>query len=162
MGALIWIALGAIAVLLIVMVRRGTTVRRIGLEDAPGPSAPSRRADSARGDLTQEERDQVAEYLEAGRKLEAIKFVREATGLGLAEAKNLVDAHETGAIYEVDAASPLGGPTDLSEEDRDRVSQLLEDSRKIEAVKFVRESTGCGLKEAKDLVEDIEAARNRS
>lgn len=39
--------------------------------------------------------EQAIAALNLGRKIEAIKIVRESTGLGLKEAKNLVDAYVT-------------------------------------------------------------------
>jgi ribosomal protein L7/L12 len=41
-------------------------------------------------------RPEIAEPLAAGRKLEAIKAVRKASGLGLKEAKELVEKWEAG------------------------------------------------------------------
>ena len=40
--------------------------------------------------------------------------------------------------------------------DVDRIRQLVQDDKKIDAIKLVREQTGVGLKEAKDAVEAIE------
>jgi hypothetical protein len=40
--------------------------------------------------------------------------------------------------------------------DADRVRQLVQDGKKIEAIKWVREQADLGLKEAKDAVEAIE------
>ncbi len=42
--------------------------------------------------LTDEQTAKIAEQLAAGRKIEAIKLHREATGLGLKESKEFVDA----------------------------------------------------------------------
>jgi hypothetical protein len=42
--------------------------------------------------------------------------------------------------------------------DRD-IDDLLSRGQKIEAIKLLREATGCGLKEAKDRVEALERAR---
>ena len=41
--------------------------------------------------LTDEVREQIKEAIFAGRKIEAIKLYREATGLGLKEAKEFID-----------------------------------------------------------------------
>jgi hypothetical protein len=51
---------------------------------------------TAPGNITEETWAQVESSLNAGRKIEAIKILREATGLGLKEAKDLVDSHEAG------------------------------------------------------------------
>jgi len=45
-------------------------------------------------DLTPEQRQALAEALYAGRKIEAIKQLRELSGLGLKESKELIDKLE--------------------------------------------------------------------
>ena len=97
--------------------------------------------------------------LQRGNPIEAIKIVRERTGLGLKEAKELVDRHAGRVAAEpappADAFGELlaGGSPRLPPE---AVTALAE-GRKIDAIRIVREATGLGLKEAKDLVEDHEA-----
>ncbi|MAX25145.1 MAG: hypothetical protein CMJ19_11640 [Phycisphaeraceae bacterium] len=44
-------------------------------------------------DINEEQLKQVEELLFAGRKIEAIKLVREITGMGLKDAKEFVDQH---------------------------------------------------------------------
>lgn len=60
--------------------------------------------------------DEVLDALRSGNRIEAIKRLREATGLGLKEAKDLVEAHEAGgagvAASRVSAAAPM--PTVVS------------------------------------------------
>ena len=90
--------------------------------------------------------------LAEGRKIEAVKRFREATGVGLAEAKAAVEALERGESL-------------LTKKDVDSVLEteivsLLEGDKKLEAVKLYRERTGTGLKEAKDAVEAIATARH--
>jgi len=89
--------------------------------------------------------------LAEGRKIEAIKRYREATGEGLAAAKDAVEALEQN---EPPAAAE---PADAALETQ--IVSLLEAGRKIEAIKVYRERTGAGLKEAKDAVESIAAER---
>jgi hypothetical protein len=48
---------------------------------------------------------EVVDALRRGNKIEAIKLLREAIGVGLAEAKGLVDHHEAGG-----GARPAGKP----------------------------------------------------
>jgi len=86
-----------------------------------------------------------------GRKIEAIKRYRGETGAGLAAAKEAVEALEWGEPM------PATRPEDLALE-MDVVS-LLEQGRKIEAIKRYRERTGTGLKEAKDPVDAIAVRR---
>ncbi|NLX96112.1 MAG: hypothetical protein GXY83_08045 [Rhodopirellula sp.] len=87
-----------------------------------------------------------------GKKIEAIKLYRERTGAGLAEAKEAVEAFEQGeSLPKTEAPS--------SDVDREVVS-LLEQGKKIQAIKVYRERTGVGLKEAKDAVDAIAAERH--
>lgn len=44
-------------------------------------------------EMTPEQLEQIESLIFAGKKIEAIKLVREQTGLGLKEAKDFVDAH---------------------------------------------------------------------
>ena len=69
------------------------------------------------------------------KKIQVIKVVRELTGLGLKEAKDLVE----------------GAPKPVKE-DFDVILKGSGD-KKIQVIKVVRELTGLGLKEAKDLVD---------
>ncbi len=47
-------------------------------------------------DITDETWAQIESSLRGGRKIEAIKILRDETGLGLKEAKDLVESHEAG------------------------------------------------------------------
>jgi len=94
----------------------------------------------------------VRALLDGGNKIEAIKRVREQTGLGLKEAKDLVDAMEQGApvtLHAHTSSSAFHG--DLDSEAR----KLMAAGRKLEAIKLVREQKNLGLKEAKDYVERL-------
>ncbi len=87
--------------------------------------------------------------LDAGNKLEAIRILREATGLGLKEAKDAVERYVPGdAPYRAPErpsmdgeAFPLGAVS------------ALQNGKMIDAVKIVREAHGVGLKEAKEAVD---------
>ncbi len=80
-----------------------------------------------------------------GEKIQAVKLYREQTGVGLAEAKAAVEAIERGA--------PLPA-LDVNLEQQ--ILDLLATSRKIEAIKLLREHAGLGLAEAKAAVESLE------
>src|SRR3990167_7039470 len=92
----------------------------------------------------------VQAALERGSAIEAVKLLREATGLGLKEAKDLIDQHHRGRTTTIavgDTASTLP-PEVLS---------ALQQGKKIEAIRLLREKTGLGLKDAKEAVESIQA-----
>ncbi|MCM5682664.1 ribosomal protein L7/L12 [Schlegelella sp. S2-27] len=96
--------------------------------------------------------ENVVEALEAGRTIEAIKRLRDATGVSLKEAKDEIDAHLQGSWTGTPAPrlSTPGLPLP--------VQQALQRGNKIEAIRLLREHTGLGLKEAKDRVEAAEAS----
>jgi ribosomal protein L7/L12 len=83
----------------------------------------------------------LAELVADGKAIVAIKELRQATGMGLREAKEHVD----------------GLTPRVRRRDTDRVGALLAAGKKIEAIKELREQTGMGLREAKDYVDALEA-----
>ncbi len=96
--------------------------------------------------------ERIAELIEQGRKLEAIKLLRENTGIGLAEAKEQIErliAEEAGqpAPAERTGLDTQGLPED--------VLALARAGRKIEAIKVLRQRTGLGLKEAQEQIEAV-------
>ena len=93
--------------------------------------------------------DELRALMAAGRKIEAIKQYRAATGAGLAEAKDAVEALE-GA-----GSLPLRESSDSPFEST--ILSLLKQGQKIAAIKLYRKKTGVGLKEAKDFIEALAA-----
>jgi large subunit ribosomal protein L7/L12 len=93
--------------------------------------------------------ERLRSLLAEGRKIEAIKVYREATGAGLAEAKDAVEALEAG--------QKLPSSAVFDQESEKDIVALLEQGQKIEAIRIYREKTGAGLKEAKDAVEALAA-----
>jgi ribosomal protein L7/L12 len=89
--------------------------------------------------------------INAGKNIQAVKIVREHSGLGLKEAMDLVVAYERGEHVRL-PARPAIDPA-LSPE----VIVLLNEGQTIPAIKLLREETGLGLKEAKDLVDAYQA-----
>ena len=95
---------------------------------------------------------QIAELIRQGKKIEAIKLLRDTTGIGLKEAKEEVErlsAELTGQAPSI-PISHAAGET-VSKE----VLELARAGRKIEAIKLLREQQGLGLKEAKEKVETV-------
>jgi ribosomal protein L7/L12 len=99
--------------------------------------------------------DDIKAHIAAGRKIEAIKLYRDATGAGLAEAKEAVELIEAGKPPKPDSNASLGGDRALL-----AVSDLVAQGNKIEAIRRYREATGLGLKEAKDAVDALERQVN--
>lgn len=102
--------------------------------------------------LTPDQVQKIHEYIHNQQLLHAIKLYREATGVGLAEAKAAVEA-----MSRNEAVKPPDGAMDYDNPILDgRIRSLLSKRQKIEAVKIYREEYGVGLKEAKDAVDRIE------
>jgi ribosomal protein L7/L12 len=112
---------------------------------AKGPSVPvpPRPVD----DATVRE---VTDLLARDRKIEAIKRLREATGAGLIEAKDRIEAWDA------------GGPAATTPETSAVLDELAVEARRvrdsegpIRAIKLVRERTGWGLADAKAYVDQL-------
>lgn len=102
---------------------------------------------------------ELKQLVQSGRKIDAIKLVRELTGLGLKEAKDLVEQMERGEPVVLTSQSVAvqsvkvdGNMADLER----KVRELTSQGNKIAAIKLLREATDLGLKEAKDAVEGME------
>ncbi len=100
---------------------------------------------------------EVLQAIERGDLIQAIKRLREATGLGLKEAKDAVEAHRRGDAVELPSPEPVGAAAGMHD-----VQRALQAGNKIEAIRLLRELTGSGLKEAKDQVEAMERVMPRS
>jgi ribosomal protein L7/L12 len=105
----------------------------------------------------------VRAALQRGETIEAIKLLRHATGLGLKECKDAIDAYVAGhpptlPLRPAAAQHGLPGLPASGEVPADVLAVLVRDG-KIAAIKLLRERTGLGLKEAKDAIEAVPAAR---
>ncbi len=118
--------------------RNPTSPRPVGLERAPAALE-----------------EQVSSLARAGNKIEAIKRYREATGVGLKEAKDAVEALARGEPL-MAAAQPAwsapAAPTDLEAE----IRALTLEGNKLAAIARYRAATGLSLLEAKNAVEALE------
>jgi ribosomal protein L7/L12 len=88
----------------------------------------------------------IQNAMRAGQKIEAIKLYREKTGLGLAEAKENIEAMMRGD-------TPAWGTGATSVDVDTAIQNAIRAGQKIEAIKLYREKTGLGLKEAKDAID---------
>ncbi|GAB2957710.1 hypothetical protein GCM10027280_53020 [Micromonospora polyrhachis] len=107
--------------------------------------------------------EQVAALLRAGKKIPAVKLVRDRTGLSLRDAKEAVDAIERDGAQAMPGlgklpfvpTSPGSSLSDVPPAVLDQVRKLHHRGRKIEAIKVLRQHTRLGLKEAKEAVERL-------
>lgn len=92
----------------------------------------------------------VKEHLEKGNKIEAIKILREETGINLKEAKELIDYAINKGIHPGDN---IKNETNISIPGN--VLNYLREGKKIDAITALRHATGLGMKDAKNMVEKI-------
>ena len=100
----------------------------------------------------------VLDALTRGDKIEAIKRYRVAKGVGLKEAKDVVEQTKGGYLRVQEKLDALlksaGVQYDPSAGIQEAVTEAIRANKMIEAVKLYRAATGVGLKEAKDAVEE--------
>jgi ribosomal protein L7/L12 len=158
---LVAIALAVLAVVVTVIMLRRRQDSSFGrmplpLDDNAFTTPPARRNSVA---ISSADLAAISALVAGNNKIEAIKRVRELTGLGLKEAKDYVEAMPLTAQPDLPApAPPPIVHTNLAAPDLAEVSVLMASGNKIEAIKRLRELTGLGLKEAKDYVESMPAA----
>jgi len=112
----------------------GSSPEKATVEESAASPGPDGGGDDLEG--------QILSLMAEGRKIEAIKIYREATGAGLKEAKDAVESLE----LRFGGPQPLPGALDFQPE----LLKLLGRGEKIGAIKLYRERTGVGLKEAKE------------
>ncbi len=120
---------------------------------APPPKPAAASALEAANDAMSLE-TQVKALLAEGRKLEAIKLMRESNGLSLADARDAVEAigqHGRPTLGEMGMMSTIRLAQQLGKE----VHELVAGGQKVEAIRLVRDQTGLGLREAKELVDRL-------
>ena len=124
---------------------RDTAIVR-GAPPAAKPSVEARRQDALRLEVTG--------LLAQGGKMEAIKLMRDKKGLGLAEAKAAVETIGREEAI-VTPAPGLMATIQRAQQMSEEVRRLATTGRKVEAIRMLREKSGIGLKEAKDLVDRL-------
>jgi ribosomal protein L7/L12 len=90
----------------------------------------------------------VLAALRLGKTIEAIRLLRESSGLGLKEAKDAIDHHLRGNPRTAHAPAKVATLPAV-------VADAMRKGNKVEAIRLLRESTGLGLKEAKSAVEEF-------
>jgi hypothetical protein len=98
MNAITITAVAVVVIIGILLLLRRDRPRRIGRgpDDPPAPQPPRDpepgiSQDPASPHLSEADRTEVLREIASGRKISAIKLVREKTGMGLKEAKEFVD-----------------------------------------------------------------------
>ncbi len=129
-----------VAVVIIVVVLYGRLVgRRDGERTYPGLNSGARA--------------KISREISAGRKVNAMKIYREATGAALPEAKKAVDSwFVPGRGPGVEDAARSWTEGRLTAEARARISTLVEAGRREEAMALYAEATGASNTEAQAII----------
>lgn len=159
------IAAGLGLVLLLWLLLRGRAATKV-IEAPPAEPAPA-AAPSPGASMTMAAADSVVRAMAArGEKIQAIKMVREMTGLGLKEAKDYVESLPDAPSMMTVARQLLGaaggtvpGPG-AGASMRTEALALVSRGQALDAIKLVRERTGMGLKEAKEYVDELAASQD--
>lgn len=131
----------------------------VGIVATKGSGRRSASAPRIETPVTPDAAAEVDRLLAAGRKIEAIKVYRDATGARLADAKDRIDrwAPGTTAVPIVPAAPPAQDPASfrasLPASVAAEIDSLVADGRPIEAIKLLRETSALGLGEAKRVID---------
>lgn len=117
------------------------------------PGLPAAQEATPRASL-----DEVRLLAQNGDHAGAIRRYRELYGVGLKEAKDAVDALAAGKVIEMHRA--FSSPLSAEETGRvlDEVKELLRSGNKIAAIKHYRELNDASLTQAKDAIDQVEAA----
>jgi ribosomal protein L7/L12 len=103
--------------------------------------------------ISEPDRSEISALLARGNKIEAIKRLRQLTGLGLKEAKEYVEAMPRSGTPP--PPPPSAHISATASADLSDVHLLAQQGQKIEAIKRYRQLTGVGLKEAKEYVDRL-------
>ena len=105
--------------------------------------------------------DRIAALIRQGKKIEAIKLLRETTGVSLKRAKAEIDRLEADLNQSAGTTPPSASTSDgRGRAVQQDVEALVQQGRRIEAIKLLRESTGLGLKEAKAQIDAMGGNRS--
>ncbi|MEU7820568.1 ribosomal protein L7/L12 [Catellatospora sp. NPDC049133] len=164
------ILLAAIVVLLVVIALLLARRSRHDSTDLLGSAMAARQAEHARASGTGSAGSgapeaeflvqQVRMLMNQRQKIPAVKLWRDATGVSLADAVKAVEliaAGGTPALPKSGLPTAAGQPADplLGPELMTDARRLKRQGRAIEAIKLVRQHTGLGLREAKDVVDGL-------
>jgi ribosomal protein L7/L12 len=110
--------------------------------------------------ISREAKKEVERFLREGRKIAAIKHLRDYYGLSLSQSKVIVeDLEQNGDDGPVAASFPDGSPN-ADEILKAEIKRLLAGGKKIQAIKLAKDTLRIRLNGAKVWVDDIEREMN--
>ena len=103
-------------------------------------------------ELLEKDEEYVISLLVQGKKVEAIAFVKDKTGMNLKEAKDYIDKKINNEYYDKNLS--------ISEEDEKHISSLINENKKLEAVTFLHKNKDIYLLEAKNYTDNLIFKKN--
>ena len=95
-------------------------------------------------ELLEKDEEYISSLLKQGKKVEAIAFVKNKTGMNLKEAKDYIDKKNIA----------------ISEEDEQYLASLINENKKLEAVTFLHKNKDMSLEEAKNYTDRLILKKN--
>ena len=95
-------------------------------------------------ELLEKDEEHISSLLKQGKKVEAVAFVKDKTGITLKEAKDYIDKKNVS----------------ISEEDEKYISSLINGNKKLQAVAFLLKSKNMSLLEAKNYIDRLILRKN--
>ena len=103
-------------------------------------------------ELLEKDEEYVISLLKQAKKVEAIAFVKDKTGMTLKEAKDYIDKKNDNEYYDKNMS--------ISEEDEKYISSLINKNKKLEAVAFLHKNKDISLLEAKNYTDKLILKKN--
>ena len=98
--------------------------------------------------LSEENEKYLFSLIEEGKAIEAVKFVKEKTGMALSEAKHYVDIRINGGDENYSIKN-----NNISENEEKHISSLIKENEKLKAIAFLHKEKEMSLKEAKEYID---------
>ena len=95
-------------------------------------------------ELLEKDEEYIASLLKQGKKVEAIAFIKNKTGMSLIEAKDYIDKKDIS----------------ISEEDEQYLSSLINENKELEAIIFLHKNKDMSLLEAKNYIDRLILRKN--
>ena len=96
-------------------------------------------------ELSEKDEEYIISSIKQGKKVDAIVFVKDKTGMSLKEAKDYIDKKANNEYYEENIS--------ISKEDEEYIYSLINENKKLQAVAFLHKEKEMTLKEAMDYIE---------
>ena len=103
-------------------------------------------------ELSEKDGEYIISLIKQGKKVDAIVFVKDKTGMTLKEAKDYIDKKVNNEYYEKNIS--------ISKEDEEYICSLINENKKLQAVAFLHKEKEMTLKEAMDYI-DREMLKNK-